>query len=357
MREGMLLLLALACLSGTSATAEVALERAMPEKPGDPGGAFDRPRMEGDTIENPFYIPSIPFVAAGNNCDFNHDYDEFCPHGGSCSPDVVYAYVCTEEIQVRVDLCGSTYDTKVLIYRNDSHDLYACNDDACNFQALIGEVHPLVFYPGDTYFISIGGYATSSCGDYVLEITEEGVCSVDCPAAAQPEGEPDCYEGYEDVTNGGCGVHPVPAFTVLEPSADPIVICGTGGVFPYGTSYYRDTDWYELNLTHAATICASAEAEFGAYLGFIDGRAGCEGMTGMDPFVLLEPCTPAYDLCRDCEPGTWWLWMGAHPWNPDYECGSAYWLEVTGYTPGASSVPDPEAPQASTWGRLKGLFR
>ena len=54
---------------------------------GGSGGGFG---IEGDNIENPFIVSSLPFSAEGTTVGFEDDYDEVCPYSNSTSPDVVY---------------------------------------------------------------------------------------------------------------------------------------------------------------------------------------------------------------------------------------------------------------------------
>ena len=76
-------------------------------------------RVEGETIETPFVIDSIPITVWGDTCPFLNDYDEACPFYGSMSPDVVYSYYCNHSRTVTIDLCASEYDTKVYVYENE----------------------------------------------------------------------------------------------------------------------------------------------------------------------------------------------------------------------------------------------
>ncbi len=88
-------------------------------------------RIEGDTIEDPFFIDDLPFAGSGDTCPFINDYDASCPYTGSTSPDVVYSYQCQYTSPVIIDLCASQYDTKVYVYENEyvHGNHIACNDD------------------------------------------------------------------------------------------------------------------------------------------------------------------------------------------------------------------------------------
>jgi hypothetical protein len=301
------------------------------------------PRVQGDTMEDPFIMPAVPFSITGNTCGFNQDYDVMCPYG-SMAPDVVYKYVCEASVAVDIDLCASTYDTKVILYEDSAYNFYACNDDYCAYQSYINN---LALAAGHVYYIVVGGYG-QSCGDYSLDIDEHELCVLECPPGAMPEGEPDCYTNYEDTYNGGCSTG---VFQMLEPSCDPIVICGTTGVFLYyDTALYRDTDWFQIDLTATSNICLAGDSEIPLYYFIIDGRGGCAGMQ-IVASAQAGPCEPMSGLCHSCEPGTWWLWTGAAQWDLSFACGSVYWMEITGYT------NDVSPSDHTTWGDVKGLFR
>jgi hypothetical protein len=302
-------------------------------------------RVTGDTVADPFIIGALPFVATGSTCGFNNDYDEVCPYSGSTSPDVVYKYVASQAYAVSIDLCQSTYDTKVYVYQNAVGNLIACNDDACAFQS---QLHNVPLAAGNTYYIVIDGYG-GSCGSYYLDVSPYvDSCQVTCPDYAIPEGEPDCYDNYNDLYNSGCNALP-PAFQVLQPSDDPIAICGTTGVYSFNTILFRDTDWFEINLTAPANICLSGDARVPCYFFIIDGRNGCDN----PPIVMYANvfCGQVDDLCYPCDVGTWWLWVGPSAWDTSYTCGSHYWMGITGYTGGCSPT-DP-----TTWGSIKTLYK
>jgi hypothetical protein len=300
----------------------------------------DGVRVQGDTVADPFIIGALPFTATGETCSFNNDYDYACPSPGSTAPDVVFKYVCGTPMGVDISLCGSPYDTKLYVYENAVGTPIACNDDYCSWQSQLSNVP---FTAGNTYYVVVDGYGTN-CGTYNLAVNEWEPCIVECPPDARPEGEPDCYDGYDDHYNGGCNVYPYPVFQDARS-----VICGTTGVFYFDTLLYRDTDWYRLNIWDTWNVCLSGDAEVPCYFYIIDGRYGCNYAT-IVASDIAGPCAPISNLCYNCTAGFWWLWVGPSWWDPSYACGSTYWMEIAGY-----HTPSPAV--TTTWGSVKGLFR
>jgi hypothetical protein len=122
-------------------------------------------RQGGDTIADAVAIPVIPFTDTGTTWGYGDDYDEVCPYAGSTSPDVVYRYTPPFEMVVDIDLCGSSYDTKVYVYGADQ-SLVVCNDDyyapgdPCG--AYVSRLENVLLQAGVTYAIVVDGYGGAS---------------------------------------------------------------------------------------------------------------------------------------------------------------------------------------------------
>jgi len=80
----------------------------------------DPPRQGGDTIED-----AIPITIPGTTDGYTNDYDEACPFIGTTAPDVVYTVTPAADIAVDIDLCYSSYDTKLYVY-DENLNLIAC---------------------------------------------------------------------------------------------------------------------------------------------------------------------------------------------------------------------------------------
>lgn len=211
----------------------------------------DGPRQAGDTIGSATPIGALPYSDTGTTVGYFNDYDEVCPYTGSASPDVVYSLVPAAGVEcLNVDLCYSSFDTKVYIYENAQGNLIACNDDfyfaapCYTYSSFVGNV---VVTPGNTYYIVVDGYGSAS-GNYQIDIT---ACTpppppppLDCPADAPHENEPTCQDNYLDNWNGGCNSTP----NVWQPLGAQAggcgTMCGLTCTYLYQGSSYRDTDWY-----------------------------------------------------------------------------------------------------------------
>jgi hypothetical protein len=156
------------------------------------------PRPPGDTCENAFVIPGLPYSTTGNSCaPFNHDYDSVCPFTDSTARDVVYSYTPTQDEDITIDLCPSLYDTKTYVFMDDCNTpAIACNDDACGTSGWRSYIGCLPLVAGHTYYIVVDGYDTE-CGDYVLDVT---VCAGACCYA---DGSCQVLTGYACAGSGG----------------------------------------------------------------------------------------------------------------------------------------------------------
>jgi hypothetical protein len=67
------------------------------------------------------------------------------------------------------DLCGSSYDTYLFVGTTPGDGDIGSNDDACGFQSRV-----TASLLAGTYYVTIEGFTSDACGDYLLEIYEEG---------------------------------------------------------------------------------------------------------------------------------------------------------------------------------------
>jgi hypothetical protein len=300
----------------------------------------------GDNMATPFEILSLPFSDSGTTCPYLNDYDEACPYPESVAPDVVYAYLAEGDVVVNVNLCASTYDTKVYIYENVAGNLVCCNDDAgCGITGYQSFMENVFLYAGNTYYFIIDGYG-EDCGEYTLEIDVAQPCDLTPPSGAILEGEPVCGPGYVDNYNGGCNSDP-PVYQPVPPSTDTITIFGTSGTFD---DLSRDTDWYQLYVSVSNTITFTAIAEFPVLIFFLDANQplGCDDPGLVISSATASPCELA-SLTETVGPGLYWLWVGPSVFSCQ-PCGLEYIVEIDGYI-GPSPVQD------ASWATIKALYR
>ncbi len=91
------------------------------------------------------------------------------------SPNIWYRYTAVSTGEVTVSLCGSSYDTKLAVYRGvncppSPSDRIECNDDFCGWQSQI----TFAATAGSRYLFDVGGFG-SSTGQGVISVISEGV--------------------------------------------------------------------------------------------------------------------------------------------------------------------------------------
>jgi hypothetical protein len=292
----------------------------------------------GDDISSAAPIPGLPFRDTGSTTGYSDDYDEMCPWESS-SPDVVYSYEAPEYMNVCVTLCdGSEYDTKLYVYENEytPGNPYACSDDDC--PGYMSMLENLVLTTGNTYYIVIDGYGGYH-GNYVLDVFELFDCVI-CPYGATPEGEPDCYDDYEDHFNGGCGSEPI----VFGNISCGETICGTSGTFLYYGNQMRDTDWYDFYLARDGIVNITAKAEFYMHVFIIAPGLDepCEEIQIL--YNETVPLCEEYSFDADLAAGDYWIWVAPESFE-GVECGSEYYVTVT-------CEEQNEIPTLSEWGMV-----
>ena len=298
------------------------------------------PDQDGETLATAIPIPSLPFSASRTTCDHLDDYDEACPYGGSVAPDLVYRWQPPAAGAITVSLCGSSYNTKLYIYRDDAGDLVDCNDDeGCGYPNYTSRIPNLEVSPEHVYFIVIDGYG-SSCGDYLLNVVES--CALHCPEGAMLENEPPCQNGYMDHYNGGCNSDP-PVFQPLPSMVeDCATLCGKSCSFEGFPD--RDTDWYVVTgLGQAITVECTAEFYVDLFLIYNPDCADLQYDLTTSP-----ACTTA-SLSRFIAAGES-IWIMVRPYSISAVPESDYILHVCGIDGGAVPV------ERMSWGQLKSLY-
>ncbi len=304
----------------------------------------------GDTIENATLIAALPFNDSGTTVGYTNNYDYACSYTGSTSPDVVYKFVATLDWAVDIDLCYSSYDTKVYVYQEGVTTPIACNDDfyfaapCYTYSSFLGDV-PMT--TGNTYYIVVDGYGGAS-GNYVLDVTGEPYvpCILECPAGGVVEGEPPMTPDYVDNFNGGCNSDGYPFQPLAADGNGNLVLCAKAGWNTAG----RDTDWFIVSA-NATPIEITVDAEQPTYV-FELYPQDC---SAVDVLQIAEagPCVEAYlTLSGYGLQAPVWVWGGPQTYVPPAGAPNEYnyiiWF--------SGLFPEGVATEATTWGTLKALY-
>ena len=180
----------------------------------------------------------------------------------------------------------------------------------------------IIHVPDDSSTIQRGIDGTFSRESVISPETTEP-CDVECPPEGIPEQEPVCEDEWEDIWNSGCGGDPI----VFESINCNTKICGTSGTFLVdGFPNGRDTDWFRVELTEAATITWSVVAEFPVLTIIIDaGSENCEDYEILD-WRQVDPCDTA-TLSLSVPAGVYWLWVSLSVFE-GYPCGVEYVAKI-----------------------------
>jgi hypothetical protein len=122
-------------------------------------------------------IPSLPYVTpyGANTLCGTDNTPPGSPSGlGEGARDLVYSYTPTSCHVCRVSLCGSNYDTALLVYVGAcaAENLQAYNDDFCgpyNYQSQLDFNARL----GYTYYIYVDGFGTDA-GEFIMNVSDVG---------------------------------------------------------------------------------------------------------------------------------------------------------------------------------------
>ena len=109
------------------------------------------------------YCITAPATGMGNTCGAGNDY----PVGPS--EEHVYEVTIPSSGTWVFDLCGSWYDTVVLVGTSPGTYDVGWDDDGCGF--MYGPSRLALNIPAGTYYVTIEGYYSSDCGEYVLSVS------------------------------------------------------------------------------------------------------------------------------------------------------------------------------------------
>lgn len=352
-------LLLVSGLAGSAVSADLpGTTISLPPKIGAPSTGLALPtRTAGDTVADAIVIPTLPFEVAGSTVGYADDLDAECPYTTSSAPDVVYAFTASSAIALDIDLCGSSYDTKLYVL-DEAGDLLGCNDDyywegPCG--VFVSRIVNVGLLPAQVAFIVVDGFGDQA-GEYTLSVREYEPCYVAPPTEAIDEGEPYLADGYVDNYNSGCFGASNTRFQSLSSASGRYVLYGRSGWYLCGAGdadRCRDSDWFTIVAGADGPIVATIESEQEIDL--------CQVLR-WNP--CLQPRAPARVTARPCTPAT--LTVAAAPQTllclmvipttfaaPDGAIGNEFDYVLT-----VEGLQHRETPtESSTWGRVKSLYR
>ena len=244
------------------------------------------------------------------------------------APNTVFTYSCSSwnesggELVYTLDLIDN-YNSISAQLTNMSADLDVFILTDCDAATCVayGNSTATLNYPNPgLYYVVVDGYnGASSAFDLTITCTEP--CVVECPFGATIDPEPDCYDEYVDITNGGCDTDPAYFGTI----ACGETICGTAGDFVLNSVNSRDTDWYLFDITEPSSVTWSVEAEFPPYIRLVD-VANC-----------ISPVTIASSTGSECEvltvssilyPGQYAAYVAPNVYS-GISCAADFWGTLT----------------------------
>jgi hypothetical protein len=313
-------------------------------------------RQGGDTWEEAVPIPGLPYITSGTNEGYSENCcNQECPYD-SVGPAVFYSFVPAQDVVVRIDLCGSDFDTGLYVFDESQH-VVACNLDyydgpPCG--AYVSCIESVVLAAGELYYIVVVGQ-WGPTGIYQFAMTEWEDCIVDVPPAAVPEGEPTLVDDYDDAYNGGCNSPEFGSpFQELEgDAAGHLLFAGVSGWYHVQLQEARDTDWFLATIGPTGTLDLTLNAERDSYL-FELAPQDCNDVA-VAQSASAEGCVEATMQVTGAPGELVWLWVGPQTASPpDYPPGETefdYLLEIDGLQPGAVAV------HSATWSAVRSLYR
>ena len=157
----------------------------------------------------------------------------------------------------------------------------------------------------------------------VLILTSVG--AIRAAAGTTPENEPDCANGTIDTFNAGCNAED----PVFSPISLGETILGTTGTFLREGSRFRDTDWYQLDLSEPTRIAFTVDAEADMRVGVIDndGDPSECNIEFLGSIIARDGFGDVFEATLT--PGRWWLVVAPERFH-GVPCGTPYTAELSG---------------------------
>lgn len=302
---------------------------------GRTSGQVVSPLQGGEDISTALVLTGpLPVTANGTTSGHLDDYDEACPFPGSEAPDVVYAFTPASSMIIDIDLCGSSYDTKVFVYENMATPgiPYGCNDDyyfdePCGLY--VSKIEELPLSSGNTYYIIIDGFSGADYGDYTVTLSLCGnsqQCAWGTDILVPPWAVTETEPCGGDV-NGGCNM----------PSGSQQWVAVPGGGATYSGTLWadngdKDSDWFELAVGAPSSVILTANSDREVLFGMVEttvpGAPTCATTTGqVNPGSLAGPCNESSIDLGVLAPGTYWFTI-AMTADDGYPCTNHYLFDI-----------------------------
>jgi hypothetical protein len=129
--------------------------------------------LTGDICDDAKILTSPSFCFEDCTTGYTDDYNESCPFPETGAPDIVYRFEPQFTQTVNIDLCPSSYDTKIYIYEDQcgsysSGEALYCNDDFCGVNGWRSRLENVTFETGHTYYIIIDGWGAADRGNFSM---------------------------------------------------------------------------------------------------------------------------------------------------------------------------------------------
>ena len=184
------------------------------------------------------------------------------------------------------------------------------------------------------------------------------MCCYACPANGVPEGEPECYDNYDDTYNKGCFTQPTWEFDDFVNIFDGQVICGKTGTFMVtleggSTARYRDIDFYRYELSGTDPGCtvlqAKVKGEFLPEVWLMDGECFTDSWCGVETTYVSVYSQDTAGVCDyaiaaaplPSDPPRY-VYIFVSCLGSDVPCNTPYTLEIDKVAAGCCRLGDEE---------------
>jgi YVTN family beta-propeller protein len=129
--------------------------------------------QQGESCEDAIPLATLSDCVENDTSCFYDHHNEACPFGVTGASDLVYSYTPSVTLHGSMEMCTSSFDTKLYIYE-DSCGPYSggtalyCNDDACGQNGWRSSLQNVTLAAGHTYYIVVDGYGPADRGAFQL---------------------------------------------------------------------------------------------------------------------------------------------------------------------------------------------